>query len=220
MTKSFVSAAAAEATSVAMPTHQAGDLLVMWAYRASSTTRVVAPAGWWYVTMRANVVQSATLCYKIATSSSEVSGTWTNAEMLAVSVYRDDVNYLILGGFNPISAAATTNVQFPLIAAPSAQVTGTNTMRGGSSWVLGAVGVVANNSDIETPPAGMVNRVNLAGAGTNEVSIHDTDGDVASWPATSHTQSVSAAYHAAVAEIVDTGVPKASSNSFGYIIGS
>lgn len=217
MAKSFVSAAAAEANSVSMPSHQAGDLLVMWAYRASSATRIVAPAGWWYVTMRANVLQSAILCYKIATSSSEVSGTWTNAEMVEVAVYRDDANYLILGGLNAVSAAATTNVQFPLIAAPSAQVTGLSTMRGGSSWVLGAVGVVANNSDIETPPAGMTNRVNLAGAGAIEVSIHDTNGDVASWPATSHTQSVSAAYQSAVAEIVDTGIVKASGG--GPVIG-
>lgn len=217
MSISYISSASAESDSVSMPTHQAGDLLVMWAYRASGATRVVAPAGWKYATMRSNVAQSSVLCYRTAESSSEVSGTWANAELVEVSVYRDTANYLSLGGVSAFSATATTNVQFTSIMPPSTQTNALNTMRTSSTWVIGCVGVVANTSDIQTPPAGMTNRVNLAGAGSIESSMHDTNGDVASWPATSHTQSVSSAYHTAVAEIVDTNIPKASGG--GPVIG-
>lgn len=208
MTISYIGSAAAETTSVTLPSHQAGDLLLMWAYRASGTTRPVAPAGWTYATMRANVVQAATVAYKVAASASEISGTWTNAEAVAVAVYRDSANYLSIGGVNAVSAAATTNVQFVAIITPATQTTTLNTMRTASTWVVGCVGVVSNTSDVETPPSGMTNRVNLAGAGALEVSIHDTNGDVTNWPATSHTQSVSAAYQSAVVEIVNTGVAK------------
>lgn len=136
---------------------------------------------------------------------------------MAAAVYRDSVNYLTIGGVNASSGTATTTVVYPVIQLPSVALNTLFTMRS-TGWVIGCAGVVANNSDIETPPALMTNRVNLAGAGAREISIHDTNAVVTDWAATNFTQSQSAAYHTAMAEIMDTGIPKASAG-FGHILG-
>lgn len=86
---SFVVGAATGTDSVTMPAHQAGDLIVAFAFRDGSTTLPTLPAGW---TSRlaptgANSC-SMRLATKIAASSSETSGTWTNATSLIVLVLR------------------------------------------------------------------------------------------------------------------------------------
>ena len=88
----------AAATSVTLPTHQAGDLIVVAAVRYGNTTVPSLPAGY------TSLLTSATthgrrLGYKIAASSSETSGTWTNASTVVAAVYR---------GVTPGDAATST----------------------------------------------------------------------------------------------------------------
>jgi hypothetical protein len=64
-----------------------GDLLFIYAFRRSTTAPSVG-AGWTSVTSASSGASSFRLGVKSATSSSEASGTWTNASTLLFAAFR------------------------------------------------------------------------------------------------------------------------------------
>jgi hypothetical protein len=83
-----VNSAIAAATTITIPTHQAGDLLVMYAWRNGSTTHATRPTGWTLIRQDAANTNAGQLAYRFATGSGTTSGTWTNATHLVVYVLR------------------------------------------------------------------------------------------------------------------------------------
>src|SRR5438105_4128941 len=79
---------AGDGTTITIPAgHQIGDAILIYAFAATNNTPSL-PAGW---TNLANTNAGASghrVAYKIAISSSDTSGTWTNATGLACVVYR------------------------------------------------------------------------------------------------------------------------------------
>ena len=222
MTTSFIDSAVAEATSLTMPTHQAGDMLVMYAGKVTGTGTIIIPSGWRVVCFRAiNNSMSSVVAVKTASSGAEVSGTWTSAELLACVVYRDSVNYLRVGGSNQGGAnSPTTTITYPAII-PYGSNTSPSSMRA-TSWVVGFGLSSVNTGSLETPPSGMTqNRATLAGASVGEIAIHDTVGDVSTWPATNVTIDAGN-NHAAVIELVDSGyaIAAASGGTIFNVIGT
>lgn len=160
--------AATGTTSVTVPAHQAGDLLIAWAYRDGNTTAPTLPSGWTNINNAGASSNSARLAYRVATGSGTASGTWTNATGLIIAVYRG----AILGAF-AVNAGTAASVGYPALAM---------TNDGGTSWVLGFAGHRSVNTSLQTPPAGMTNRVNGLDS-TDHVVLHDTNGGVAAWSA-------------------------------------
>ena len=215
MTTSFIDSAVAEATSLTMPTHQAGDMLVMYAGIVTGTGTITIPSGWRVVCFRAiNNSMSSVVAVMTATSGAEVSGTWTSAELLACVVYRDSVNYLRVGGSNQGGSSGVT-ITYPALI-PYGSSTSSSSMRA-SSWVVGFGLASVNTGSLETPPTDMVNRATLAGASVGEIAIHDTVGDVSTWPATNVTIDAGN-NHAAVIELVDSGYAIAAAAASGGTI--
>lgn len=86
----FVGVTATQNQTVPIPAHQPGDLLIICAARAA-TSSVGIPSGW---TSYINSFLSGLgwrIGYKIAASSSETSGTWTNSQRTCCIVYRGAV---------------------------------------------------------------------------------------------------------------------------------
>lgn len=216
MTVSYVGASSAEDTSLTLPSHQAGDLIVMWALRYGSTAGPTIPSGWNYrfLSQRAGSLASLSvaIAYKIATSSAETSGTWTNATHLLAAVYRDDANYIFLG--TPTYRRATTTT--PAYNGKAAATTVNNgegtlpTMAVSSGWVLGLILTHLNTAGIDTPPTGMTHRHMLTGASQGRLALADTDAAVSSFTTTTITVAASVDYISNVVEIIDTGIPKSS----------
>lgn len=75
-------------TSATLPSHQAGDLILAFAFRDGSTTFPTQPSGWTTVAGRAGTSASARTAYKVAASGGEATGTWTNASTVIFLVYR------------------------------------------------------------------------------------------------------------------------------------
>jgi surface protein len=71
-----------------LPAHQAGDLILAFAFRDGSTSSPSPVSGWSFIGLAGANLASARLYYKVAESSSEVSGTWTNATTAIFLVYR------------------------------------------------------------------------------------------------------------------------------------
>ena len=87
---SRIGSASAEATTITIPAgHHQGDIILIAAFRDGNTTNPSVPAGWTTITVTTDgTTCSTSVGWKIATSNSETSGTWTNATGLMCHVYR------------------------------------------------------------------------------------------------------------------------------------
>lgn len=206
MTVSFVGAASAEATSLTLPTHQAGDLLVMWVLRSANDAPVI-PSPWLHHQTRTSGTggnRGVGIAWRVAQSSAETSGTWTNAFLLACSVYRHTTQILSLGFASNSFGTGTANVTYPGLATRGSN-TNTTKLQDASSWLIGFCSLVENTSNGTTAPTGMTNRTALNGSTGYAVAIHDTAANVASWNATNFVANQNVTHGNFTAEIIATG---------------
>lgn len=98
--------------------HAAGDLIIIFAYRASNTPATV-PATYTSIAAVSGGVNTVSMAvgYRIATSSSETSGTWTNAGSLSVIVLRNTHQTSPIGLSVLTNAASSTTVTYTALAA-------------------------------------------------------------------------------------------------------
>jgi len=172
-TITFVAATSASGVSVTIPTHNVGDLLVIYAYRDGNNAAPTVPtgSGWTSIatTGGANNNSSA-LAYKIATGG-DVSGTWTNATQVIVHVYRGVAASPI--GANAFQSGNSNTVTYSAL---------TMSVTNSSSWVVGFGGDRGTNTNVQNPPIGMINRTVILDT-LSEVAGHDTNTGVSLWGA-------------------------------------
>lgn len=109
---SYVSASSAN-TSPDMPAgHQAGDLLLAFAYRDGSNTIPSLPAGWTAISSDGLNNNAFLLAYKVATSGAEAAATFTNATNVVVHCYRS-VGSTPIGSVSPIASGTSGAVTIP-----------------------------------------------------------------------------------------------------------
>jgi len=198
MTISFVDATSAEATSLTMPTHQAGDLLLFFAYRRANNTVPTLPSGWKFLTSAFGSNNAFIVGWCVASSSSITSGTWTNAEMVACGVWRSSDEVIAPGGYVSITGATTTITWLDYSTSNNQE------RNSGNTWHVAMIGHREHNADINTPPTGMTNREYLTGASTTAIAIHDTNADY-NWSASSQTTVTSGVSRGVVIELCKTG---------------
>ena len=88
MAISRVGSASAAATSVTLPTHQADDVILIYAYRSGSNTAPSLPSGWTNIGNSGTGSSSFRWGWLRATGSGTTSGTWTNATHVHAIIYR------------------------------------------------------------------------------------------------------------------------------------
>ena len=98
-------------SSATLPAHQAGDLILAFAFRDGSTTLPTQPAGWTSIDTAAANTCSARFAYKVAASGSETTGTWTNATTVIFLVYRG-VNIENIANIDTESTGSSTTVTY------------------------------------------------------------------------------------------------------------
>src|SRR5271165_3397187 len=119
MALTFVGSATYSATSGALPAHQAGDYIEILAGRGASATAPTVPAG--YTKIQVEEEATATIAtgvigWRTATSSSDTSGTWTNASELIIAVYRPSSGYTILPGQVNVGKSTTATVPYSVLS--------------------------------------------------------------------------------------------------------
>lgn len=177
MAISYVGSSIASADSVAIPSHQAGDLILLAPYRHNSATTPTTIAGWSIRFGSGSNSNWLGVAYKIAASSSETSGTWTGATQIAASVYRSTSGKLLSVGSAGTFTGTSTAMTYSTIANMVA-----NAIL--DSWVVGVCGSRVDGA-AETPPTGMTNRQSTVSTG--ELALHDTNGTATSWTAVTVT---------------------------------
>lgn len=167
MAITFVGANSAASTSVSIPAHQTGDLLIILATRQSSSPPSL-PAGWTQIAApQTSSFFSMLIGYRVATSNSETSGTWSNAGTTSVSVYRG------VDSADPIGASATSGNVNNTFSYPGL----TLQVNSGSSWVYRGLGYY--NSGTRNALSGFTQRSDQTG-GTNRGVVYDTNAGVSS----------------------------------------
>jgi len=194
----LVGTSTASATTVTIPAHQAGDEIIIEAVRGA-TTFATLPAGWTNILTKASTSGSPVsmrLGYKTATSTSDTSGTWTNAAELVCHVYRPGAGKRLAIGASASNTSATNTVDYPALSL---------TKTDGTSWIAGFVACANTSETIATAPTGMTNESTVAGA-TYAAAGHDTEGPVSSWSDQAVVTTGTAAKSvSATVEIVELG---------------
>lgn len=200
MAISYISSTTVNATSItSMPTHAANDLLVMWAYRTGSTAAATIPSGWTSIGSGSGgggSSNSYVLAWKTAASSAETSGTWTNATLLSLSVFRGQLISSPIGAFTASTGLSSgTAIAIPALTLSSGD---------GSSWVAGFFG---HRSNLTAPTASAsgdsLTRRSTLGTASGTAAAYDTNGAVASYAGSSLTISATSSnYIPAAVEIL------------------
>ena len=201
---SFVGSASAESDSLTLPTHQAGDLLLIFAAHATggaSSTQPIIPSGWNSASNRNAVSHALRTAWKIASESGTPSGTWTNATHIACAVYRHTDNFMAVGAATNFAANTTTARNWDsLDIQTSGFDAGNAIMRFTDSWAVLALLTEFIGSNDSTPPTGYTHREQLVGATFGELNIFDSNAAVASTNP-SRTSNTSARYLSSTTEI-------------------
>jgi len=196
---SFICASSAASTSTAACTgEQSGDLLLVFAYRSASSTAPTLATSYTAVNTATNsgggTLGSMRDGWKTAASSTETSGTWTNASHVVMQVFRGQNSSSPIGASTPTGGnnSGTTVVYGAT----------TLSVSDGSSWFAGFAGRTTGDAKMATAPTGMTNKTS-APATTPLAAGHNTNAPTASsWPSTSVTGfSASAKYVSDVIEI-------------------
>lgn len=182
----------AQLGSYTVPTHQAGDLLVLWQFYEGSLFQPSLPSGCTNVAVSSNSNSRACrLSYIFATSSSTTFGLLSYTTGLIIAAYRGVAEV----GSGALGSGTDGTPTYPAL-------TFTNTSSNMHSWVVGFAGHV-NASATLTAPTGMTNRSNQADTDTR-ISSHDTNGAVSSWSSVGVSAGLSAAWSTGVLEIIPT----------------
>jgi len=83
----FIGATVAVSTTLTLPAHQAGDLLVMHAI--GTTTNITMPSGWEMILQFTGSGPRHTWAYRVATATGTTSGTWSGATSLVCAGWRN-----------------------------------------------------------------------------------------------------------------------------------
>lgn len=178
MAISAISNAAAASTTVSMPTHQTGDLIIASVWRSGSVTAPTIPGGWVLGVAGTGTTSWLGLYFKVAASSSETTGTWTSATSVEVNVYRGAA--IPTGGVT--GTGTGTTITYPALASIFATDS--------TSWVFRAAGAKTATNITTNTPTGYTARGGIATPTNSAIRGCDSNAGVATAP-TAGTQTVS-----------------------------
>lgn len=205
MSITYVGAAQAAASSLTLPSHQAGDLLLLHVGREGSATAPTPVNDWVLISSTSTTNIIVQLWAKVANSASEVSGTWTNASFMGCIALRSSSSLVVRPG-QALATGSTVGsggatAWNSILESPST----------GDRWVILTIQHRSNDTDIETPPSGFTNRCGIAGGAAGEFAMHDSNGDSAATTATRNlTAGTSAAQRNIICEVIETQQPLSS----------
>jgi hypothetical protein len=213
MAISRIGSSSAQATTITIPSHQTGDLIFISAGR-NNTTPATVPSGWVQPGSSGASGVSVTAGWKIAQSSSETSGTWTNASVLFCKVYRADTGILAFSTSAGGANATGTSVSYTTVTNGLVYRAGTL-----DNWYLG-IGMQLNSANsLETAPSGMANVAVESSSGVWKAVVHDTNASqLSNWATAATTVTTAAASSTRVYQLFEFDGPAFGGGGGGLIL--
>jgi hypothetical protein len=143
-------ASSTTSTSITIPAHTSGDLILIFAYRSNSATPPTVPASsatvptWITAGSSGSNSTSSVLAYAFATRAGHTSGTWTNATRLMVIVLRNVASFGAVAG----NSGSSTTINYPALTPQNPN--GTSVI-----CAFGVHNTASSVSGIDTPPTGL-----------------------------------------------------------------
>lgn len=160
----FVGASTSENASTVMPSHQANDLLLVFAFNGSGTGIPIAPTGEDWVTIKSNAgsPNGYHLAYKFAIDNTQTVGPWVNSTRTTAVVYRN-VRKVPNESASSKNFLATT-ILYPTLATANS---------GGTRLVY--FSATKQNLDSSITPSGTTTRTstNAIGGSAPGTAVHD-----------------------------------------------
>lgn len=200
MTISIVGSATNLGNTITMPTHAAGDLLMMFAYNDGASTAVTLPTGW---VERYGVAVGGSgyirIGYKYAASAAETSGTWTNADHIFAISMRGGSNTLLFPNFVSTNTGTSATINYAAQTASTFQTNADDQAL--LSWVASR-----NSANTLTAPTGLTEE-RAATDGANFVAQMCRQlARTTIWAATNVTVTNSALYRTVILSVVESPV--------------
>ena len=203
--------ASAAATSVTIPAHAIGDLLLVFVRRASNSVATKPTATGtvpnWVVAQGAGANTLAlTSAWFVATATNHTTGAWASGSHICVLVLRPDSGLVLSVGASATTNAATTQtIVYPALALSTTA---------GTSWGVRCGTRVTADSEVANPPTSWTNQSVQPAAAGALMAVHTRAALVANPIAdTVTTAGTSAAYRAHTIEVTErppsTGQPSA-----------
>ena len=202
MAISRVGSASAQATTITIPTHQSGDLILICANR-NNTTAPTIPSGWIVMSNTGASGVSSAIGWKLAQSTSETSGTWTNTSVMHCAVYRGSTGVLVVSSSISGAVGTSTSVSYAATANGLVYRSGVD-----DNWYIGTGIQLNSTNSLETAPSGMANVNFESSAGVWKSVLHDTNASqLSNWSAANTTVTTSAAYITRVLQLFEFDGP-------------
>jgi len=183
-----------------MPTHAAGHLLLCLAYNDGSSTAVTLPSAWVErYGIAVGGVGYIRVGYKYAQSSSETSGTWTNADQLFMLSISSGANTLVFPNFISSNTGTATTINFAAQTASTFQ-TGADD-QALISWV-----VSRNSTNTLTAPSGLTAQQSATDSANFVSQVCFQAARTTIWPTTNITVATSALYRSIMLSLVESPV--------------
>jgi len=194
LTLTHVASASAAATSVAIPTHMVGDVIIVTCRRGNTTPPSIPSAGGTvptWVTVESGGADAVSLVTVmcIATATDTTTGTFTNAAQIIVSVLRPN-KAAALGAHATGNAASTETIVFPAL-----------TRQSSDGICVRTATRAAADSEVANAPSGWTNRAVQPAAGSAVLCLHTQDAAGDPTADTVNTTGSAAAYRAHTFEI-------------------
>lgn len=175
----------------------AGDIIFGFAFRDGNNTAPTIPGDWTTISNGAGSNSNGTAwAWKVATGTSEASGTWSSATSL-VLVSFSGANTSAIGGAPGTAQGSSTTTTYP--------DADTFTTGDGTSWVIACCGTRSADTNIEsTTPSGLsaTNAVTVED-GTDAAACYNSNGGLSSWAGvTASIGGTSSGWHCKSAEIL------------------
>jgi surface protein len=159
--------------SATLPAHQAGDLILAFAFRDGSTNAPTLPTGWTTIGTVDGIFCCARIGFKVAASSGETTGTWTNATTVIFLVYRG-VNTANITGLETVFGSSGTTVTYI-----------DNSFWQGLSRIVAFAGHRSTNTALETPPGTLNLIVGVVDATDEAAAFESAVDNFGNWTTTS-----------------------------------
>jgi hypothetical protein len=195
-----------------MPSHAAGHLLLCLAYNDGASTAVTLPSGWVErYGIAVGGVGYIRIGYKYAQSSSETSGTWTNADQMFMLSLTAGANTLIFPNFISTNTGTSATVNFAAQTASTFQT-------GAADQALVSWVVSRNSTNTLTAPSGLTAEQSATDSANFVSQVCFQASRTTIWASTNITVATSALYRSVMLSLVESPMYGASGGGGGLML--
>jgi len=198
MAISQIGSGTSQTTTITIPgSYAAGDFIFIAASRAAATAPTV-PSGWALLAAAGGSGISSATAWKLAQSSSETSGTWTNAQLINCVVLRGSAGVIFASPTNTATAANSATITYGALGQYRAGVS--------DNIYIGHACQLNIANSLETAPSGMSN-VNFDSVTGLKAALHASPTQLSNWASTTVVLSTAAVFRSVVIQLQEIEAP-------------